>query len=152
MQTTLHQELVIGIILLNAYSCGANCVERFVNYQTWPLIAVDSFKAYHKAQQPLIQSFVVAPVAIGFLLQVWLVWDLPVGVAPAVAWVMLIASAVGAVSTVALQLPIHAAFNQSGYSPALMRRLLWTDWFRKAADVARLAATAVLLHQIVRVR
>jgi hypothetical protein len=113
---------------------------------------VDSFKAYHKAQQPLIQSFVVAPVAIGFLLQVWLVWDLPVGVAPAVAWVMLIASAVGAVSTVALQLPIHAAFNQSGYSPALMRRLLWTDWFRKAADVARLAATAVLLHQIVRVR
>ncbi|AXC14047.1 hypothetical protein ACPOL_4781 [Acidisarcina polymorpha] len=47
-----------------------------------------------------------------------------------------------------LQLPVHAAFNRSGYSPELMRGLLHSDWIRKAADSVRLAATAVLLHQM----
>ncbi len=152
MQTPFQQALLLAIILLNAYSFGANFVERFVNYQTWPLIPPSSFRAYHKAQQPLIQSFVVAPTAIGFVLQIWLVFHVPAGVAPAVAWVMLLASAAGAVSTVALQLPIHAAFNRRGYSPTLMRKLLRTDWIRKAADAVRLAATIVLLYQIVTVR
>jgi hypothetical protein len=152
MQTPLQQAFVLGIILLNTYSFGANCVERFVNYQTWPLIPPSSFQAYHKAQQPLIQYFVVAPIAIGLMLQMWLVFHVPAGVAPAVAWMMLFASAAGAVSTVTLQLPIHAAFDRSGYSPGLMRTLLRTDWIRKAADAVRLAATVVLLHQIVTVR
>jgi hypothetical protein len=44
-------------------------VERFVNYQTWNLIPADAFKVYHKAQQPLIQAFVVAPMALGFVLK-----------------------------------------------------------------------------------
>jgi hypothetical protein len=151
MQTPLLQDIVIGTVLLNAYSVGANCVERFVNYQTWPLIPADSFTAYHKAQQPLILFFVVAPVVIGLLLQIGLVCNVPVGVSPAVPWVMLLASAIGSASTLTLQLPIHAAFNRSGYSPSLMKRLLRTDWIRKAADVVRLAATIALLHQVVTV-
>ena len=149
METPLQEALVSGIVLLNAYCFGANCVERFVNYATWPLIAADSFKAYHKAQQPLIQTFVVAPIAAGLCLQIWFLWNVPARVSPAVPWIMMIASAVGAVSTVALQLPIHATFNREGYSPAGMRRLLRTDWIRKAADAVRLAATAVLLYQVV---
>jgi hypothetical protein len=152
MQASLLQDIVIAIVLLNAYSLGANCVERFVNYETWPLIAPGSFQAYHKAQQPLILCFVVAPAVIGFALQIVLVWNVPVGLAPAIAWAMLLASAAGFLSTVALQLPIHAAFNRSGYSPTLMRKLLRTDWIRKAADAIRLAATIALLHHIVTVR
>jgi hypothetical protein len=152
MQTPLQQALLVAVILLNAYCFGANCVERFVNYQTWRLIPADAFQAYHRAQQPLIQAFVVAPMAIGFVLQIWLAISAPVGVARWVTWVMVAASAAGAVSTVLLQLPIHAAFNRSGYSPELMRKLLRTDWIRKAADVVRLAATAYLLHQLLSAR
>ncbi len=148
MQTALPQALAIAIILLNAYSFGANCVERFVNYQTWPLIASKSFKAYHKAQQPLIQIFVVAPMALGFLLQIWFLWNVPANVNRAIPWTMAITSAGGGLSTVALQLPIHAAFNRDGYSPVLMRQLLRTDWIRKAADAVRLIATAILAHQM----
>lgn len=148
MQTPLQQALVIAIVLLNAYCFGANCVERFVNYQTWHLIPAESFKAYHMAQQPLIQAFVVAPMAIGFVLQMWLAFWLPYGIDPRVAWMMVVATAGGAVSTVMLQLPVHAAFNRSGYSPGLMQKLMRTDRIRKAADVARLAATAELLHQL----
>ena len=152
MQTPLQQALVLAVVLLNAYCFGANCVERFVNYQTWRLIPADAFKAYHRAQQPLIQAFVVAPMVVGFVLQIWLAFRVPAGIDPRVVWVMVVASAAGAVSTVTLQLPIHAAFNRSGYSPELMRKLLRTDWIRKAADVVRLAATAALLHQLLSVR
>ena len=151
MHTLYEQVLVVAVVLLNAYCFGANCVERFVNYQTWNLIPADAFKAYHRAQQPLIQAFVVAPMAVGFLLQGWLAFRTPVGIDPLIAWVMVVASAVGAVSTVWLQLPIHSAFNRSGYSPELMGKLLRTDWIRKAADAVRLGATTVLLHQLLSV-
>jgi len=152
MQTTLQEALVLAVILLNAYCLGANCVERFVNYQTWHLIPAEAFKAYHRAQQPLIQTFVVAPMAVGFLLQIWLVVRVPYGIDRRVVWMMVAASSVGALSTAMLQLPIHSAFNRSGYSPELMRRLLQTDWIRKAADTVRFVATANLLHQILSAR
>ena len=87
-------------------------------------------------------------MVVGFGLQVWLAFRVPAGIDPLVAWVMVVASAAGAVSTVTLQLPIHAAFNRSGYSPELMRTLLRTDWIRKAADAVRLAATAIFMHQL----
>jgi hypothetical protein len=136
MHTPLQEALVVTVVLLNAYCFGANCVERFVNYQTWHLIPVDAFKAYHRAQQPLIQAFVVAPMAAAVVLQVWLAFNAPAGIDPLLVWVMVAASAAGAVSTVILQLPIHAAFNRSGYSPERVRRLLRTDWIRKVADGA----------------
>jgi hypothetical protein len=149
----LHQQaLVLATVLLNAYCFGANCVERFVNYQTWPLIPADVFQAYHRAQQPLIQAFVVAPMAAGFVLQIWLMVALPFGMDRWLVGVMVVASAAGGICTLLLQLPIHAAFNRSGYSPELMRRLLRNDWIRKAADIVRLAATADLLHQLLSAR
>ena len=148
MQSPLQQVLILAIVLLNAYSFGANCVERFVNYQSWHLVPAAAFQAYHRAQQPFIQAFVVAPMFIGFMLQIWLAFRVPAGIDPRVAWVMAVATAAGAVSTLLLQLPIHAAFNRSGYSPERMRRLLRTDWIRKAADAVRLAATVDLLHQL----
>ena len=149
-QTPLQQTLVPAVILLNAYCFGANCVERFVNYATWGLIPADAFKAFHKAQQPRIQAFVVAPMAVGFAVQICLAAWAPRGIDARVVWAMVLSSAAGAVSTVMLQLPIHRAFERSGASPDLLQRLQRTDWIRKAADVVRLAATAIFLHQLLR--
>jgi hypothetical protein len=87
-------------------------------------------------------------MAVGFVFQLWLALSAPVGIDPLVIWVMVVASAAGAISTAILQLPIHAAFNLSGYSPELMRKLVRTAWIRKAADAVRLAATADLVHQL----
>ncbi len=150
--TTLQQALVLAVVLLNAYSFGANCVERFVNYGTWSLIPAAAFKAYHQAQQPLIQAFVVAPMAAAFVLQSLLAIRPPSNLNPRVIWVMILASAAGAISTVTLQLPIHRAFNRDGPSPELLRKLLRTDWLRKAADLVRLTATVILLHQLLSAR
>ena len=146
-----RQWIVIAVILANGYSLGANTVERFVNYQTWALIPVEAFQAYHKAQAPLIRLFIVAPLGIGFFLQLLLLtFRRQANLSAAIVWTMIVASAVGAISTVMIQLPIHLRLDANGYSPALLDRLLSTDWIRKAADLTRLIATLLLAKTLIR--
>ena len=142
--------LIIALILANGYCLGANCVERFVNYQTWPRIDTGSFQAYHRAQTPLIRWFVVVPLGISTLLQTAaLLVSRTTAIDSRLIWIMLASSLVGTLSTVFLQLPIHRKFDRDGYSEVLMQRLLITDWIRKAADVLRFLVTALLLKNLI---
>jgi hypothetical protein len=145
MGSRLETWLVITVVLLNAYSLGANCVERFVNYGSWQYLAHADFAAYHRAQQPSILTFVVAPLGISFLLQVLLLWRRPSEVAIALVWIMLAASVVGLISTALIQIPIHRKLDH-GYSAVLIARLCNTDWIRKAADLVRIAASIAILR------
>lgn len=151
MSSSIEAWLVVGLVLTNAYCFGADCVERFVNYRTWPNIDAASFRAYHQAQTPLIRWFVVLPLGISTMLQVgMLLVYKQAGIDGRLAWTMLASSIVGILSTAFLQLPIHRRFNRDGYSAALMNRLLATDWLRKLADVVRFLATALLLRDLIR--
>ncbi len=151
MSSSVQGWLVVGLVLANAYCLGADCVERFVNYQTWPKIHVASFRAYHQAQTPLIGWFVVLPLGISTLLQVaLLLFHKEARIDGRLAWIMFASSIAGALSTAFLQLPIHRKFNRDGYSEGLMNQLLVTDWIRKLADVVRFLATALLLRSIIR--
>ena len=142
--------LIIGLILANGYCLGANCVERFVNYQTWPKIDKESFQAYHQAQSPLIRWFVVVPLGISTLLQIAvLVISSKAGIDSRLIWIMLASSLVGTLSTIFLQLPIHRKFDRGGYSEVSLQRLLITDWIRKSADVVRFIATGLLLKNLI---
>ncbi len=146
MSSQLETRLVIEVVILNAYCLGANCVERFVNYGSWPRLASSDFAAYHRAQQPSIMAFVVAPLAISSLLQVVLLWKRPPEVGRSLVWIMLAASLVGAISTALIQIPIHRKLD-SGFSAELIGRLLKTDWIRKAADVVRILASIEILRK-----
>lgn len=145
MGSRLETWLVIAVVMLNAYSVGANCVERFVNYGSWQRLASANFAAYHRAQQPSILGFVVAPLAISFLLQVLLLWDRPPEVGKALVWMMLAASLVGFLSTAFIQIPIHRKLDH-GFSAELIARLLNTDWIRKVADLVRIVASIAILR------
>ncbi len=142
--------LIIALTLANGYCLGADCVERFVNYQTWPGIDTGSFQAYHRAQTPLIRWFFVAPLCISTLLQIAVLFIFrKTAIDSRLIWIMLASSLVGTLSTVFLQMPIHRKFDQDGYSQVLMQRLLITDWIRKAADVLRVLVTALLLKNVI---
>ncbi len=137
--------LVLAVVLLNAYSLGANCVERFVNYGSWPRLAGSDFGAYHRAQQPSILTFVVAPLATSLLLQILLLWNRPAEIGRWLVWAMLAASLVGVISTAFIQIPIHRKLD-NGFSGELISRLLRTDWIRKAADLARIIVSIAILR------
>ncbi len=144
--------LILGLTLANGYCLGADCVERFVNYQTWPKIDPRSFQAYHRAQTPLIGWFVVLPLGVSTLLQVAvLLVARKTRIDTGLIWIMLGCSLIGMLSTIFLQLPIHRRFSRDGYSEASLRQLLLTDWIRKAADVLRFLVTALLLNELIRI-
>ena len=145
MGSRLEAWLVVVVVMLNAYSVGANCVERFVNYGSWQRLASSDFAAYHRAQQSAILAFVVAPLAISFVLQWLLLWYRPSGEGIAVVWTMLAASSVGFLSTALIQIPIHRKLDH-GFSAELITLLLHTDWIRKAADAVRIVASIALLR------
>ena len=148
MNHATQKGIVLAIILLNGYCFGANCVERFVNYQTWPNIDTASFQAYHRAQAPLIRIVVVVPLCITFALQLlFLTFYRHLGVPAASPWMMAGSSLIGTQSTLFLQLPIHRQLSASGYSPERMKRLVTTDWLRKVCDLIRIFATFLLLYQ-----
>lgn len=146
MASSRQAWVVLFLVLMNAYSFGANCVERFVNYETWPQLSKADFGSYHRAQQPYILAFIVAPTAVALLLQIALAFDRPQQIPAWIVIVMIGASIAGFLSTVTIQIPIHRQLDH-GYSPQLVKRLLSTDWIRKIADVIRLAATIVLLRR-----
>ena len=143
MTTSVQKWIVIGVILLNAYSFGANCVERFVNYQSWPKLAEANFGAYHRSQQPYILGFVVAPIVMGLLLQVLLLFDRPLSVPLGIVLTLIGASIAGFVATIMIQIPIHRQLDDH-HSPQLVTKLLQTDWIRKVFDLVRLIATIIL--------
>ena len=149
MSSRLDNWLIITVVMLNAYSVGANCVERFVNYGSWQRLGDSDFAAYHRAQQPSILTFVVAPLAISFLLQVLLLWHRPSEVGRRLIWIMLAASLVGALSTALIQIPIHRKLDH-GFSSELIARLLNTDWIRKIADVVRIVASVAILRKFIK--
>lgn len=147
MNRSTETWIVIAVVLLNAYSLGANCVERFVNYESWPKLANADFGPYHRSQQPWILGVVVAPLALALVLQLSLLLARPQQVATSIVWTLLGSSIAGFVSTFALQIPIHRELDDA-YSDRLVKKLLRTDWIRKLADIVRLCATVVLLHQL----
>ena len=145
MTTSFEKWVVISVVILNTYSLGANCVERFVNYESWPRLAEANFGPYHRSQQPFILGFVVGPMALALPLDVLLLFNRPQQVQSWVIWTQIGALVAGFVSTVAIQIPIHRQLD-SGYSELLVARLLNTDWLRKSMDLVRLLATIVLLR------
>lgn len=89
--------LVVALVLLSGNCLGANCVERFVNYQTCPAIEAASFRAYHQAQSPLIRWFVVVPLGLSTLQQmVLLLFDKQAEIDGRPVWIMLVSSLLGA--------------------------------------------------------
>ena len=65
---------------------------------------------------------------------------------------MLVASGLGAISTIPIQTPIHRRFDAVDYSAHDMERLLSSDWIRKLADLVRIVATGALLAMLLRYR
>ena len=116
MIPALEKWLLIAVVMLNAYSLGADCVERFVNYGSWHGLSESDFASYHQSQQPAILAFVVAPLGISFLLQLALLWKHPSPIRTGAVWVMILSSLVGAVSTAAASDP-HPSSARSRLFP-----------------------------------
>jgi hypothetical protein len=114
------------------YGNGAAFIESFVNYPSWHLIGSDEFVAYHQFIGPRVVAFLVAPVVLGTVFTVLMLWARPVGVPVWAVWAAIAAQAVVWVSSAAIQVPIQMQLSAHGLSPDLLGRLIETNfWLRR---------------------
>ncbi len=121
---------------LTYYCLGASFVESFVNYRTWGLIGADEFTAYHQALSPLIVRIMVIPIAIKSVLVILLLWFRPLGVPRWPIFFAIVFELINWASTFAVQIPIQIQLSDVGNSPALIEKLIFTDWLRKITSIA----------------
>ena len=114
------------------YGTGAAFMEGFVNYPSWPLIGANEFVAYHRFVSPRILTFLVAPLVLGTVFTILLLWRRPAAIPAWAVWVAIVAQVVVWVSTVAIQVPIQIQLSATGGSAAMFDRLIETNvWLRR---------------------
>lgn len=114
------------------YGNGAAFVESFVNYSSWHLIGRDEFVAYHHFIGPRVLTFLIAPAVLGTLFTLLMLWARPAVIPLWAVWAAIAAQAIVWVSTATIQVPIQIQLSADGLSPALLGRLIETNfWLRR---------------------
>ena len=124
--------IFLSAFALVFYGTGAAVVESFVNYPSWRLIGSDEFIAYHQFISPRVLAFLVAPLLLGTVFTILMLWSRPAAVPAWAVWAALAAQAVVWASTAAIQAPIQIQLSDRGLSSELIERLIETNfWLRR---------------------
>lgn len=114
------------------YGTGAAFIESFVNYSSWHLIGNSEFVAYHRFISPRVLAFLVAPLLLGTVFTILMLWSRPAAIPAGAIWAAIAAQAVVWVSTVTIQVPIQLQLSEHGLSVELIERLIETNfWLRR---------------------
>jgi hypothetical protein len=114
------------------YSTGAAFIESFVNYSSWHLIESAEFTRFHRFISPRILAFLVAPMLLGTVFSILLLWFRPAAIPLWAVWLTIALQAVVWASTAAIQVPIQVELSAHGLSLQLIERLIETNfWLRR---------------------
>ena len=114
------------------YGTGAAFVESFVNYPSWHLIGSAEFTQFHRFISPRILTYLVAPMMLGTVLTILLLWFRPAAIPTWSVWLAIALQTVVWLATVAIQVPIQIQLGADGLSVSLIERLIETNfWLRR---------------------
>jgi len=114
------------------YSTGAAFIESFVNYSSWHLIGKAEFTQYHRFISPRVLTYLVAPMLLGTVFTVLLLWFRPADIPIWAVWMVIALQAIVWVATAAIQVPIQIQLSADGLSVPIIERLIETNfWLRR---------------------
>lgn len=131
-------------LLATAAMVGLIWFVQVVHYPLFAAVGADRFVAYEVAHQRLTSYVVGPPMAVEGLTALALLVAAPDGVGRAWPLLGLALLAVIHAGTVLLQVPAHGRLAQDG-DPAVMRRLVSTNWIRTIGWSARGALAVAML-------
>jgi len=135
------------------YGTGAAFIEGFVNYSSWHLIGTAEFTAFHRFISPLVLTFLVAPLLLGTVFTILLLWFRPAAIPIWAVWVAIALQAIVWASTVAIQIPIQIQLSADGLSVALIERLIETNfWLRRVPYAACAGLYLWMASRVMRAR
>ena len=132
----MPQWMFVLAFALVFYGNGAAFIESFVNYPSWHLIGSDAFLNYHKFIGPRVIALLVAPALLGTVLTIGLLRYRPVTIPLWSVWVAIALQIVMWVSTATIQVPIQLQLAVQGAVPALLERLMETNWWLRRIPYA----------------
>ena len=126
-----HWVFLIALTLV-FYGTGAAFIESFVNYSSWHLVGAAEFTRYHRFISPRILAYLVAPLLLGTVFTVLLLWFRPPAIPIWAVWLAIALQAIVWASTAAIQVPIQIQLSANGLSLPAIDRLIETNfWFRR---------------------
>lgn len=136
----MPQWIFVLAFALVFYGNGAAFIESFVNYPSWHLIGSETFPNYHKFIGPRVITYLVAPAVLGTVFTIALLRFRPVAIPLWSVWVAIFLQVVVWVSTATVQVPIQLQLAMQGAEPALLERLMETNWWLRRIPYAMCAA------------
>lgn len=127
-------------LALVCYGTGAAFMESFVTYASWHLIGAAEFRAYHQFISPRVLTFLVAPLVLGTVFTILMLWRRPAVIPAWAVWSAIATQVVVWVSTVTIQLPIQFQLSAHGRDIALIDRLIATNFWLRRIPYALCAA------------
>lgn len=114
------------------YGTGAAFIESFVNYPSWHLVGAGEFIAFHRFISPRVLTFLVAPLLLGTVFTILMLWSRPAAIPTWAVWAAVATQAIVWVSTATIQVPIQVQLSDHGLSVELIDRLIATNfWLRR---------------------
>ena len=114
------------------YGTGAAFMEGFMAYPSWPLVGSAEFQQFHRFITPRILTYLVAPLVLGTVFSILLIWFRPAAIPAWAVWASIALQTIVWVSTVTIQVPIQLRLSADGLSLPLIERLIVTNfWLRR---------------------
>ena len=141
--------LLFLFIVLTFYCYGAGMVDYFGIYEPWKLIPENDFAAFHQFQGERVVRIFVIPSAVMTLFNI-LVVIFPVQyISKKWAWLSLLAYTFDWIFSFTMQIPIQLELEKRK-DMQLINELLYTNWFRFAADSLQVLFVCILLWQLLK--
>lgn len=128
------------------YSYGTAMMDYFLVYPSRAIVGAGEFVAYHALLEDRILPVSVLPFLAITVLNAGLLWQRPTGVAKGLVWASLICLLLDWASSIFVQIPLNLQLG-AGKDPALIQRVIDTNWGRIALESAQALLAFRLLYR-----
>jgi hypothetical protein len=112
------------------YMTGVIVNMQLLEYPLFALVGKGDFARYHAFHNRSLFVLVLLPTLIALISSVVLLWIRPSSI-PLWPVILVVASDLGiVVSTAVLQAPLHTKLDRNGFSEAVIKTLVQTNWIR----------------------
>ena len=137
---------LLGLLAAQAIASGMMAgIIWFVQAVHYPLFGMADAPGYALDNQRRTSWVVLPPMLVEAVAAVWLVVQPPAAVGRGTAVAGLVMVAVLWLSTLAVQMPLHARLARDGHTPATVAALVRSNWLRTALWTARALLAAWML-------
>ncbi|MBC7937759.1 MAG: hypothetical protein H7Y86_20615 [Rhizobacter sp.] len=134
-------------LILSIYGFGACMLDYFGIYEPWKLVGETEFAAFHTFQGNRIIGIFVIPLAIATIFGLAACLFPVKYVKKKWLWLSMLSMTMVWILSFTIQIPIQFILN-TRKDMQLINELLYTNWFRFAADAFQVVFVLVILWQL----